>query len=361
MKKTRFNTFTYDIVDEISLGQIEKIAELQLDFDPDSLHVPTSSEMQELDAEKVALQLYHPQTGFLKKYACYEPGLTQLNTQLLIQKADRLPDEIVKVAAFHLARACRNQGLTVPKALDNLVENQKLASNVVELNRINETDYYIKTNNGLTKQASAVREWALPHKERYPLDSVEQIEKAASYFNRYYKDFDPVDRLTFATNTTQACKIAGISVTGVLEDYANLDIHSFNDNFNRHVSMRKNFVKEADLEDVHLYDELLEKSAELGVVNSARALEAIDSRFGLEPLWGNRLADPVISTCSMEKEAEIEIDGRYVTQSELDGLAQKDLSGWIDDNTKKELQGPDGLHVLKSLPEPTREGLMSEL
>jgi hypothetical protein len=61
------------------------------------------------------------------------------------------------------------------------------------------------------------------------------------------------------------------------------------------------------------------------------------------------------------KEAELEIDGKYVSRSDLNKILTKDVRGWVDDFTRKELEGPDGLSVLASLPEPTREGLLSEI
>jgi len=356
MKSTRFNTFTYDVVDEINLGQIEKIAGLHLDYNPDDIHIPTSAEMQELDGSEVALQLYHPTAGFNNKYACYEPGLTQLNTQLLLDKASILPDEICKVAAFYLSRAARNQGVPTNPELQKLAGTDKLASNIIELEQIDETAYTKKMISHKQKLAS-VESWALPLKKRYPLDTTEDVEKAASYFDRHYKGFEIGDRIEFALNTCKQAELHDVTLGGAISKYSHLDTTQFNDNFTQHVGMRKEYI----LEDTGIYDELLEKHAELGVVTSARALEAIDSHYGLQTLWDTKLADPITATCSMAKEAEVEVDGTYVSQSQLTGLLQKDLSGWVDDHTKQELGGSEGLDVLKSLPEPTREGLLSEL
>jgi hypothetical protein len=358
MKSTRFNTFTYDVVDEITLGQIEKIAGLRLDYSPDDIHVPTSAEMQELPSSDVAIQLYHPSTGFTNKYACFSPGLTQLNIQLLLDKEEILPDEICKTAAFFLARAARNQGVPVVAELDRLAGTEKLASNIVELSVIDETTYAKKTILHSQKIAS-VKTWALPAKKRYPLDTAEDLEKAASYFAHHYRNFETGDRIEFALNTCKVASVLDVDLEGPITKYANLDLGQFNDNFERHVAMRKDYVVDAD--DKVIYDELLEKHAELGVVTSARALEAIDNHYGLTNLWDTKLADPITATCSFAKEAEVEIDGQYVNQSQLTSLLGKDVSGWIDDQTKTELGGDDGLDILKSLPEPTREGLMSEM
>lgn len=358
MKSTRFNTYTYDVVDEINLGQIEKIAGLHLDYSPDDIHVPTSAEMQALSPAEVAVQLYHPSTGFTNKYACYEPGLTQINIQLLLDRANVIPDEICKTAAFYLSRAARNQKVPIPPELSKLAGDERLSTNVVELQKINETGYAKKMFAHSEKIAS-VSNWALPQKKRYPIDTPEDMEKAASYFAHHYKNFEIGDRIEYALNTCQAAKQAGVVLEGPISKFAHISVDGFNENFERHVNMRKDYILED--EDKAIYDELLEKHAELGVVTSARALEAIDSHYGLTRLWDTKLADPVTATCAFVKEAEMEIDGHYVTQSQLNSLLQKDVSGWIDDHTKSELAGEDGLDVLKSLPEPTREGLLSEL
>lgn len=355
MKSTRFNTFTYDVVDEINLGQIEKIANLQLDYSPDQIHIPTASEMQELPESEVALRLYHPSHGFTNKYACHEPGITQINMQLLLSKEQSLPDEIVKTAAFYLVRAARNQDVKVPEELEKLAK-KKCSNNTVNLTKINETKYY--------KKLAAIRqtdctEWALPQLKRYPLRDAEEVQKAAEYFEKYANQFETGERIEFAINTCKKAKETGLTLMGKVAEYAGLNISEFNSNFQSHVNMRKGLT--LDKEAHELYDELLEKSASLGVMTSARALEAVDTHYGLNRQWGQKIMDPILSTCSMQKEAEVEIDGQYVSQSQLNSLVSKDLSGWVDDYTKKELSGPDGLDVFKSLPEPTREGLLSEI
>lgn len=354
MKSTRFNTFTYDVVDEINLGQIEKIAEMQLDYSPDEIHIPTTSEMQAMPDSEVALRLHHPSTGFTNKYACHEPGITQLNINLLLSKESSLPDEIVKTAAYYLTRAARNQGVQIPDELVKLSTKQQ--TNVVDLTSINETEYFKKL---AAQKLSECTQWALPQSKKYPLRNSEDIEKAAEYFEKYAEQFETSDRIEYALNTCKQAHNLGVELRGSIAKYAGLNINDFNDDYKAHISMRKGYTNDTDAHG--LYDELLEKSAEIGVVTSVRALEGIDKICGLNVHWGTKVADPVLSLCSMQKEAETEIDGQYVSQSQLNGLLQKDISGWVDDYTKQELSGSDGLDVFKSLPEPTREGLLSEI
>ncbi len=355
MKKSRFATFTYDVVDELSLGQGgEKIA-AALTRSPEDVHIPSSVEMQDLSPNQVALQLYHPQVGFLKKYACYDPGLTELNIEFLLDKVTTLPDEIVKVASFYLVRAARNQDLEVPRELELLASQSVPTSNIVELDRIDELSYIKKL--AACKKKKKPAKYALASQQKFPIDSEEDVEKASEYFDQYHKQFFPEERLEFAINTCNAAKSYGIKLAGLISKYGSLSANTFNPNVSKHIAMRKSYVTE----DSDVYDELLAKHAELGVETTTRALEAIDRHFGLERLWGHQLADPVISTCELIKEAELEIDGKYVSRTDLNKILSKDVRGWVDDFTKKELEGPDGLSVLASLPEPTREGLLSEI
>lgn len=361
MKTAKFTTFTYDIVDEINLGQIEKVASLQFNLDPSEISIPSTIEMQELAPDQVALQLYHPHTGIIKKYACYDAELTNLNAQLFLEKADNLPDEIVKTAAFFLKRAARNQGLSseLIQQLSKVASASVPSDNVVNLDNINEYAYFKKIDSGHEKTASTMT-WALPHKKRYPIDTAEEIEKAAAYFDDYCNQFETADRLVYAMNVLEAASREGVEVkSGTIEKYAHLTANSFNNNFTQHINMRKKYL--TDPEESDIYDELLDKCASLGVITSARTLEAIDRHYGLDRLWNTYIADPVVSTCGINKEAEVEIDGYYVTQSNLNKLTKKDISHWVDEDTKKELMGPEGLDVLRSLPEPTREGLLAEL
>jgi hypothetical protein len=73
-------------------------------------HLLTKDEYRQLPDDVFALVLIeggHP----LRKYACVDPGNTEMNCQLFLKHASRLPEEARKVAAQNLIQACGWYGL----------------------------------------------------------------------------------------------------------------------------------------------------------------------------------------------------------------------------------------------------------
>lgn len=358
-------TFSYDITDEVTSGDIKKIAELvqmsKLDEQTRKADIPSQWDMNNLSEDECALVLYHPNNGQLKKYANYNRELTELNTLCFLNKASHLPDEICKTAAHFLLRARRAFNLESSPILEKLAA-ENLTSNLVDLTKIDQLAYQIKlatknaevTKTELTKLAK--EEFALPNKRKYPISNAKLIKTAMTYFNNHHKKFGMMDKLAFAVNTVKAAKAHKLELTGMISKYAELDPSLFNDDFKYFVKSRIDLTTNEHLQG--MYSELVTKSAEIGSLKTAKVLEELDKRANLEKHWNQLVPDPLFSVLKPSVEESIEIEGHSLTKSALLNLCTNDLSHLLSNKAIIELQGENGLQKFASLPAPTKKELI---
>lgn len=338
-----------DVTDLVSEGNINYLATLAKD-DPDELeknaHIPSKDEVEMLPGEEFALVMYHPQTGFLKKYATHDKFITKLNMKIFADKCAEYPDEIAKTAAFYLAKAAKDFRLQVPKEIEKLATGKHI-SNIVDLTMIDTTAWANKRQ-ALTKTAEEI-EYALPERKKYPIHTPEMVKKAAEYFNAHVRRFDPLEALQFAGAVKKAAAKHSVPLSGtILNKYATLTAKSFSTDLRGNIKMRKGFVTE---DQASVYDELLEKSASLGVIKTAEYLSKVDRKFGVHRLWNSSVDDPFISVLGHVKEANCATHkGKKITK----GKMLKAAESIVDADTLKELSGPDGLEVFDSLPTPIK-------
>lgn len=358
----------FDITDEILSGDPSLVYRITdgMDEKIKEAAIPSEEQTQSLDRTDVALIIHFPGIGRFNKYAHNTKELTELNSQLLAVKAPTLPDEIVKTAAFFLKRACKRWSIFFPEYLEKYAE-ERPASNIVNCEEINEIAWAKKLRDHqlMAKEAELAaaneKDFALPLDRKYPIKTAEQIEKASAYFDTWATDMTAADRLTFSRNLNQAAMEKEVEIVGEFHKYANLDLNKFGDEFSINMERRKKTAPQENEKIANSYENLEKRKEEFGPFKTAALLEAIDEGWNAKKHYGKLFEDPLISTLYMKKTAMIEVDGRVVTQEELNKLAEKDLSGIMDKGTAGELVGDEGLAVFKSLPLPIRSALYEEM
>jgi hypothetical protein len=353
MKK--FAGLSYDVTDLLSDGKIEYLIGLTKD-DPDELiknaHIPSKEEVENMSTEDFALVVYHPHVGFLKKFAMTDKYVTKLNLKIFQDTYQQYPDEIAKTAAFHMQKAAKHFHVTFPAELKKLAEG-KHVSNIVDLDDINQLSWH-KKQASFVKVASP-KEFALPERQKYPLDTPRLTQKAVEYFEKNATYFDPQEALIYAANTLQAARKQNISVEGTcLEKYSQLTTSAFNEDYKSHILARRIYVID---EDRDVYVDLARRAEEFGVVKTAELLEEVDRKLGVDRVWGSQVEDPYLSVLGLKKEASCTHKGKKVKQSML----KKAAENIVDAATLQDLEGPDGLDVFTSLPTPIKDKIVSNL
>jgi len=347
-------TKLYDVTDHLFNNDIEKVAEIaeELGSDTAKIFIPSAEELGSKGTEDFSVTLYHPRHGFINKYANYDRGLAQLNIGILKRQVDELPDEILKVAATNLEKAAAHYRIDFPEELKQYSIDH--VDQIVDVTMIDKTAYYTKL--AACKEKKEIKKYAMPSKNKYPMDTEEHVKKAENYFNTYYKDMSINDRVEFAKNAEAAIIENGSTPNKLIEKYAHLDHTKFNEDFKYHVSSRINMIH--DDETKGLYSDLLEKQSEWEPIKVASVLHKLDKKAGLDYFYGSKVEDPVGAVFGLDKEAEYDIDGKVWKDSDFEKISEND---YLDANTVRELHGPDKIAVLKSLPSPIRNSIADEI
>jgi len=343
-------TKLYDVNDYLFNNKIEKVAEVaeEIGSDITSTFIPSAEELGSRDNEDFSVTLYQPKHGLMNKYANYDKGLTKLNIGILKRQIDELPNEILKVAATNLEKAAAHYRIDFPEELKQYTVKEPVQ--IVDVTKIDKTAYYEKL--AACKKKDKAKKYALPNKKKYPLDTKEHVKKAEAYFKTYYRDMEIPDRVEFAKNWEEASDYNN----KLIEKYAHLDHNLYNEDFRYHVKSRISLTP--DEENKHLYEELIEKQAEWAPVKTATVLYKLDKKAGLNYYYGKSVEDPVGAVFGINKEAEYEIDGKIWKESDFEKISENEI---LDENTVKELHGPDKIAVLKSLPSPIRKSIANEI
>jgi hypothetical protein len=340
-------SLNYDVTDYLTSGKIDYLVDLTKGRDDliKNAKVPTLDEMELLPDEQCALVLYHPHLdGPLKKYAMTDKYTTELNLKIFENMLTSLPEQIVKVAAYHFAKAAKYYNLPTSEAIKKYAKEKQITNRV----NISEIEYLPP----IEKTAETV-EFALGKK--YPIHTPELVKKAMIYFADHGKRFSPTNAFAYAINVKIAADKMKISYVGTpIEKYANIDAGSLSKNFKAAIYARKGYASE---EDKPAYDELIKRASELGPVKVAKVLEELDRKTGVNSQWNQTVLDPIFTTFGEKDRRFVKQGSHNVSMADLKKLG----SGIVDDATLTELKGEEGLEVFASLPTPVKNKIIKSI
>jgi hypothetical protein len=334
-------TLQYDVTDLVTAGQIDYLIDITKGKDElvKNAHIPSLEETEEIPDEQFALILYHPHIGKMKKLAMSDKYITELNMRIFEDRIESLPEEIIKVAAYHLSKAAKFYKITVPESIKKFVED-KPVSNWVNIAEVKPT--HVKT-------AATDIKYALGNK--YPIHTAPMVKKALTYFTDHWKRFSPLNAFEYAINVKTAADKLGVDYKGTrIEKYAHILPEKLNPLFKAAVAARKGYVAE---ENRPAFDELVKQANKLGPVKTAKVLESLDRELGLNREWNKSIEDPIFTVFATEiiktaKHSGIEIN--------LESL-RKLPNGLVDDATMNDLKSDEGIDVYESLPSPVKTKL----
>jgi len=348
-------SLTLDVVDHIINDDLEKLAETVQDLSEDArtTYVPSYEERESMDESNFGLILWHPNLGKFNKFATDSSGLVEINMALLASKMKDLPDEIIKIAAANLTCAAKNFGVQIPKDLEKFASTEYVY-NTLDIRTIDEAKFIVKTS-----EIEEPKTYAVLGDNKYPLDNKKDILKAATYFKKHHNKFSPLAKLAFALDVVNAAKNNDIAISkSEVEKYASINTDEFNVDLKDHIAVRQSYLKDDESDIFEIYDELLEKSAELGPNRTASALYELDKKLGLTDSYGKGIEDSIISVFALTKEAGTDIDGHFVTNNQLKNIPSGELTAIVGNDVIPELKGEEGLEVLASLPRPIRQEVL---
>jgi hypothetical protein len=209
--------------------------------------------------------------------------------------------------------------------------------------------------------------YALPHAQRYPLDSYGQVKAASAYFDQYVGMMTPEDRHIFATNLVQRATPMDISISKLAMDYGQTSFappSHIDACVGQRILLLSQYAegeecmnKAASVHAVTLYKELMQKYAGMDPEVFARTLGEIDKIAGLDEFWGQDVMDPFLSTFQKTAEKDegrdtLVVGNEYMSADDLkrfvankpDTLCRKFSEGFLE-----EFQA-DPVGIFESLP-----------
>lgn len=285
-------------------------------------HILSSEEREVLRDDAFALVI-HDNGKIFRKFACVDPGNTLLSALYYTASKDLLPAEAQKVAAINIQAACEEFGLDIP-TIKTAAEGTPSKGNARNRDSMrqplvgDEADWAARTNlvsvrggadsgrviptanqmktagvvdvSGKDPETVFVKKTAqITALGVYPLDSYADVQKAASYFNENWAEFDPADRREFCKMASARAEELGIETPDLMRRYG---AQGYADDVENHLAARRAAAPEYK----ELYNEMQEKRAEIEPEIFAQLLVKADEASGLNWQWGGAVADPFFST-----------------------------------------------------------------
>ena len=138
--------------------------------------------------------------------------------------------------------------------------------------------------------------------DKYPIDSLGQVEQAVDWFEKHAEALHPGDRREYCINLKARADEMGIQVTRDIGKYAS---ESFAPRGELEVAVqtRRQYWRDGEAE-AGLLDGLMAKHASAGPEVFCEALKQFDEATGLDHMWDKGIYDPWYSTYGMQKTAE---------------------------------------------------------
>ena len=218
--------------------------------------------------------------------------------------------------------------------------------------------------------------FALPSRQKYPLDNYMQVKQASVYFDNFYRELEPAERHEYATNLVKRASTLRIPLSSVAEKYGSEDFAP-----DHELKVAFDARRIAVQHDTHLLDLLsdVEKVARFRMWKEASAnrlvafdapqvvalLVEFDKLAELQYHYDRGVPDPYFSVYGLEKSAQDPdfsdvIGNEYVTEADLKRLARIGATTvkmtFGHDFQEEFLKDPIG--VYKSLPRDQKKMLM---
>jgi len=194
-------------------------------------------------------------------------------------------------------------------------------------------------------------------RDRYPLDSYDQVKMASAYFDQWHKDMPLDDRREYALNMVKRATALNIPVSDIAQVYGSTKKASA-EHLEMILDMRKGLTGSAT--DKAVLSKIASIASTLPGDYLAQAISAFDKKAGLDKLYARSLPDPYQSVFG-EKVASFSevIDNTVVTEERLKALAKVGRQ-WVakmfgEDMSVEFMEDPVGIY--QSLPTEQRKML----
>ncbi len=215
----------------------------------------------------------------------------------------------------------------------------------------------------IREKKASYSNFALPHLQRYPLDTASQVKQAEAYFDEHVGGFSPTDRRLFAQSLLHRADELGMKVAGEALGYGGSDYGPFIEaELHSRVSGFAGTGHEA------VYEVLLEDWRSVAPPVMADMLKMADHETGADRSYGRPVTgfrDPYAAVYGQPKLAAVQPakedtyswreGGDYVTGQMLKSLASRkaDLDTTFGEGFSKSFV-KDPVSIFESMPDPQK-------
>ncbi|HUV85265.1 MAG TPA: hypothetical protein VMV86_06100 [Methanosarcinales archaeon] len=210
--------------------------------------------------------------------------------------------------------------------------------------------------------------YALPEKEKYPIETEEQVKLANDYFGKYIEKFHPIERASIASNIEKRAEAMNVNLdSGWVSNYARRT--SYSPDFDIHMSMRKKAcadksIKISENKMVKAAD-LLQKLADNKDAHKPKdmiyALAQFDKLAGLESRYDKDMRDPIFTVFGSSNNPGFDIEklSGGINEKQLkiaasnEAFIQKLASTFGNDFSRDFKNSP--MDIFKSMPDPEKQ------
>lgn len=212
------------------------------------------------------------------------------------------------------------------------------------------------------KIASASR-YALPHRDLYPIDTVNQVKQASAYLDEHLYGFTPEDRRLFAQSLLFRAEELGVKVAGAALEYGGSEYGPFIE-----AELHARVAGFAGTGHDAVYEACLENLDSVSPAVMAEMLKQADAETGADESYGRPgvgFRDPYAAVYGRPKLASVEpakedtfswrSGGDYVTGQMLKALASRkaDLDSAFGSGFSKSF-AQDPIAIFESMPDPQK-------
>lgn len=211
------------------------------------------------------------------------------------------------------------------------------------------------------KKTATARHFALPHLGLYPIDTDDQVKKAATYFDEHLHQFPLEERRAFASMVLDRAQELGVKIAGRIFDYGG---DEYGPNIEAQLHARIGTFRGTGHEEA--YELLLEKKAGVPPMVMVGMLLEADRESGAAHSYGRigvGIEDPYVSVYGSAKIAEEDGCETYSWSSGNDYVSGMQLKTLSKQNAKLDTMFGEGfassfakdpVGIFKSMPDPQK-------
>ena len=214
-----------------------------------------------------------------------------------------------------------------------------------------------------TTKVAQAHHYALPHLQRYAIDTASQVKQAAAYMDEHQHSFDALDRRLFSQMVLHRAEELGVKVSGAVLAYGGRDYGPFIE-----AELHKRASAFAGTGHEAVYELLMEERGSVSPAVMAEMLKEADEETGASRSYGRPAVgflDPYAAVYGQPKLAEAQpkkedvfswrSGGEYVNGAMLKALASRkvDLDNTFGKGFSASFQG-DPISIFESMPDPQK-------